>query len=103
VVPRGPRTVLLTFLALVAVLTVVGVALLWPDGDRVDALSQDISFAGEDVTFPRADVLGVQEPCATLEEAGDDCGRISVRVSEGVGIDSELDIGVPPDVLRAPG
>jgi uncharacterized membrane protein len=100
-VPRGPRSVLLAFLAVVAVLTVVGVALLWPDGDRVDALSQEISFAGEDVTFPRADVLAVQEPCATLEEAGDDCGRVTVRVTEGIGVDSELQLGVPPDVLEA--
>lgn len=101
VVPKGPRTILLAFLAVFAVVTVIGVALLWPDGQEVDALSEEISFAGPDVTFPSADVLAVEEPCATLEEAGDDCGRIMVRVSEGIGAESELQVGVPPDVLEA--
>ena len=62
-VRRGPRLVLLGSLVAALLLTLVGVGLLWPDGDRVDELSEQVQFAAPGVTFPRVEVLSVQEPC----------------------------------------
>ncbi|MGA8846254.1 MAG: YibE/F family protein [Nocardioides sp.] len=94
------RAVLLAVLGVFAVLTVVGVVALWPDSDRVDDLSDSVSFAAPGVTFPRADVVEVQPPCARLED-DTGCGRITVRVQSGDGAGTELTVGVPPDVLEA--
>lgn len=102
-VRRLPRLVLLGSLVAVLLLTAIGVALMWPDGDRVDELSQDVQFAAPGVTFPRADVVSVQEPCETNAPA-EGCGQITVRlqdVTEGTASGEELTVQVPPDVLRA--
>ncbi len=98
-----PRAVLQTLLGVVAVLTVVGVVSLRPDGGKVDTLSQSIDYAAPGVTFPRADVVAAEPTCARLEDDQEQqgCGRIVVRVNEGVGIGSEVQVGVPPDVLVA--
>lgn len=99
-VARGPRTVLLGLLAVAGLLTIVGVVGLWPDGEKVDSLSREVSFAAPGVTFPRADVLAVQPACQDLtDDVG--CGRVTVQVTEGVGIESRLEVNVPPDVLGA--
>lgn len=102
-VERVPRTVLLAVLAVFALLTVGGVAALWPDRAAVDDLSESISFAAPGVTFPRAEVTEVEPACERLEDdqAAQGCGRIGVRVTEGDGAESELMLGVPPDVLDA--
>ncbi len=99
-VQSRPRAVLLAVLGAFAVLTVAGLVVLWPNGADVDELSESVTFAAPGVTFPRADVIDVQPACERLED-DDGCGRITVRVSEGVGVDSELEVGVPPDVLEA--
>ena len=84
-VARGPRTVLLGLLAVAGLLTIVGVVGLWPDGEKVDSLSREVSFAAPGVTFPRADVLAVQPACQDLtDDVG--CGRVTVQVTEGVGV-----------------
>ncbi|CAN5485554.1 hypothetical protein BH09ACT12_BH09ACT12_24040 [soil metagenome] len=98
---RRPRTVLLALLGVFAVLTLVGLVALWPSGAKVDALSESVDFAAPGVTFPKADVTAVQPACESLEEDSDDCGRITVQVSEGVGVGGELDIGVPAEVIGA--
>lgn len=102
-VPSRPRSILLATLGVVAVLTVIGVVALWPDSSKIDDLSSTVTFANPGVSYPQADVVDVEEPCARLEDdqAELQCGRITVRVTEGAGIDSELTIGVPPDVLDA--
>jgi uncharacterized membrane protein len=100
VVEGRHRAVLLALLGIFGVLTVAGLVVLWPDNAKVDELSDSVSFAAPGVTFPQADVLDVQEPCARIE-LDDGCGKITVRVTEGIGIASEIDIGVPPDVLEA--
>ena len=95
-----PRRILTGLLALCAVLTVVGVVMLWPDSQKVQTLSESVDFAAPGVTFPRAEVVDTEEPCARLED-NEGCGRITVRVSEGEGTDKEVTMGVPPDVLDA--
>lgn len=92
-VPRGPRLVLVGSLVAVLLATVVGVVLMWPSDDRVDALSDDVQFAAPGVTFPTAEVTDVQEPCADNRPT-DGCGRIEVAF-EG----ATVAVGVPSDVL----
>ncbi|WP_134767597.1 YibE/F family protein [Nocardioides sp. 1609] len=100
-VQRGPKAVLLGALALAFLVTVVGVVWLWPDGDQVDDLAQDVQFAAPGVTFPAAEVLEVEEPCPDNQQA-EGCGTIRVRVSEGEDAGTETTAGgVPPDVLES--
>lgn len=80
-------------------LTLVGVGLLWPDGDRVDDLAGKVQFAAPGVTFPEAEVLEVQDPCPTGAPA-EGCGEIRVRVAQGEDAGTEASLGVPPDVLQ---
>ncbi len=98
-VQRTPRNLLVGLLVASFVATLVGVGLLWPDGDRVDALSEDIQFAAPGVTFPEAEVLEVLEPCLA-EARSETCGRIRVRVAEGEDADTEVSANVPNDVLE---
>ncbi|WP_148615980.1 YibE/F family protein [Nocardioides rubriscoriae] len=99
-VRRGPRLVLVGSLVVGLLLTVVGLVLLWPDGDEVHDLAGKVQFAAPGVTFPRGEVLSVQEPCAP-GSAGADCGQIQVRVEGGEDDGAKVAIGVPPDVLQA--
>ena len=97
-----PRTLLLSLLAVALVVTVVGVVMLWPDGDEVDELRGSVSFAADGVTFPEAEVLEVEPPCADLTQPPDGCGRILVVVGDvdAKGVTAEVE--VPPwvtDVL----
>ncbi|MGA8255472.1 MAG: YibE/F family protein [Nocardioides sp.] len=98
-VPRRPRRLLIGVLIACAVATVAGIAFLWPDGDKVDALGDQVQFAAPGVTFPRAEVTDVEEPCAELGDEG--CGRVDVRVLDGEGQGLDLTVGVPPDVLAS--
>ncbi|MCW2816679.1 MAG: YibE/F family protein [Nocardioides sp.] len=99
-VRRVPRLVLLGSLVAALLLTLVGVGLLWPDGDRVDELSEQVQFAAPGVTFPRAEVLAVQEPCVDGSPA-EGCGQLEVRVEGGEDDGAEVMVAVPPDVLAA--
>lgn len=96
-----PKRLLLSLLAVVAVLTVIGVVLLWPDDGKVDALGDDISFAAPGVTFPTAEVLTVEEPCPVDEPPADGCGQVTARVSEGDGSGTTVALDVPPEVLAS--
>jgi uncharacterized membrane protein len=97
-VRRGPRLVLVGSLVAALLAVLVGVVLLWPDGDRVDELSEQVQFAAPGVTFPEAEVLAVQEPCDDARPA-EGCGQLQVRVAQGEDDGTELAVGVPPDVL----
>ncbi|MEO9325362.1 YibE/F family protein [Nocardioides sp. C4-1] len=97
-VGRGPRSALVGSLVAILVAVLAGVVLLWPDGSRVDDLADDLQFAAPGVTFPQAEVLAVQEPCADARPA-QGCGQIEVRVAEGDDEGTELLVAVPRDVL----
>jgi uncharacterized membrane protein len=94
----GPVTrILLVGLALAALATVVGLVVLWPSGDRPAS-----PYAAEGVTYPRAEVLSVGEPCpvVTPGTGGDfpeSCDEVSMRVDDrGV----EATVTVPPGTLE---
>jgi uncharacterized membrane protein len=97
-----PRAVLLVVLAAIAVATVVGVVLLWPDQDEVDALKGSVGFAVEGATFPTATVVEVLPACPTSqsgEQAGaSSCGKVKVTVDEGVDKGTDTTVDVPPQV-----
>jgi uncharacterized membrane protein len=96
-VPRARRLVLLWALGLTAVATVVGVALLWPDGGEVDDLRESVSFAAPGVTFPQATVNAAEPACPDLAPA-DDCGAVQVTIDEGEDKGTEVRVPVPPEV-----
>jgi uncharacterized membrane protein len=96
-----PRTVLLSVLAVALAVTLVGLAMLWPNGDEVDELRGSVSFAGEGVTFPEATVEEVAPPCETLEEPPVGCGTMTVTVAEGADKGAETEVEVPPHVSNA--
>jgi uncharacterized membrane protein len=98
-VARGPRLTLLVSLAVAAIATVVGLVLLWPDGARVDRITQDAPFAAPGVTFPTATVDSVHAPC-TAAQAGSDstCGRVEVTVDSGAGRSDRATVQIPPQV-----
>lgn len=93
-----PRAVLLAVLALVGLATVVGLVVLWPDGDRVEAITDEVSFAAPGVTFPDATVVEVQPACPSVTERDDTCGSITARVRSGVEEGERVTVQVPPPV-----
>ena len=101
-----PRAVLLAVLAAVAIATVAGVFLLWPDGSKVDDLQGSVGFAVEGTTFPSATIDEVLPVCprAGPDEQPDTsqaCGQIKVTVDEGASKGTKVDVGVPPEVSDA--
>jgi uncharacterized membrane protein len=78
------RTALLSFLALVAIATLVGVWQLWPDGGRVDELASSVPFAADGVSFPRAEVIRLDDAGIVVRHDGD-----------------EVTLQVPPQVLES--
>ena len=98
-VARTPRLVLLTALALVGVVTLVGLALLWPDGEATDDIQGSVGFAAEGVTFPEAVVREVQRACAPDENPAEQaCGRIRAVVDEGASEGTQVLVDVPPQI-----
>jgi len=117
-----PRAVLLAVLAAVAVATVLGVVLLWPDAGQADDLKGSVGFATAGTTFPRATVDEVQPACpraaagdqagAGADDQADDqagqgatgapeCGQVAVTVDEGPDKGTRVSVGVPPEVSDA--
>ncbi|WP_230486866.1 YibE/F family protein [Nocardioides anomalus] len=97
-----PRLVLLGVLAAVAVVTVVGVVLLWPDRGEVDRLQGSVGFAAEGTTFPEATVDRVQKACPTPSDGTEtDCGQLEVTLAEGPDDGTEVSVGIPPQVAAA--
>jgi hypothetical protein len=113
-----PRLALLSTLAACAVATVVGVALLWPHGDRTEELKGSLGFAAEGVTFPMSTIESVEKVCPPTggqaiepgqepgiglpaDPADQKCGRIHVRVDDGVDEGVRVAVQVPPEVSRS--
>jgi len=105
-VPPLPRAVLLAVLAAVAVATVVGVVLLWPDQHRADELKGSVGFAAEGVTFPEATVDKVLPVCPqdgpdSEPDTSTPCGQIRATVADGVDQGTKVTVDVPPEVSSA--
>ncbi|WP_243060098.1 YibE/F family protein [Nocardioides sp. SR21] len=98
VVPRGPRTVLLGALGLSLLATLIGLLLLWPDGDEVAEVADRVNFAAPGVTFPTATVEEVQPACDGPGSMQEDCGNVVVTVDEGAGKGDPATVSVPPEV-----
>src|SRR5262249_47229812 len=62
-VGRLPRLVLLTLLAVVAVLTLAGAVRWWPDSHRVDELQGSMAFTAPGATYVSATVTKVEPRC----------------------------------------
>lgn len=105
---RLPRLVLLTGLAMAALATVAGLVWLWP-GESPDR----VAFAAEGVTFPGAQVVGVNEPCPVITvdptapaQEGDrtfpeGCDQIEVQLIEGPNRGDTTSVPVPPGVVTS--
>ncbi|SDC41356.1 YibE/F family protein [Nocardioides lianchengensis] len=96
---RGPRTVLLAFLALVAVVTAVGVWQLWPDGGKVDELTSSVPFAAPGVEFPTAEVVRTEADQLVVSYDGEEVG---LQVPPQV-LDSDLGAGDTVRLVVTPG
>ncbi|KQW48097.1 hypothetical protein ASC77_14670 [Nocardioides sp. Root1257] len=91
---------LLGALALAGIAAIVGLLVLWPDGDRVDQLAEDASFAAPGVTFPTATVESIAAPCAADQIGSDSaCGTIEVVVDHGAGRGDRATVQVSPQVV----
>ncbi len=97
----GPRTALLSLLAAALVVTVIGLVMLWPDGDEVDDLRGSVTFAGEGVSFPEATVDAVAPACESLADPPEGCGTLTVTVAEGQDKGTSAEVPVPPQVSAA--
>lgn len=113
--PRA-RALLLSFLALVAVGTVVGLVMLWPSSATVAGLGKDVQFAAPGVTFPRATITALQPcpaevvtpglPCtnALVEVASGETAGESVPVQlQGPQLDGLMQVGDGVQLMRTPG
>ena len=107
-VGRWPRLLLLGPLAVVAVVVVLGLVTLWPDGDAVDDLRDGAQFAAPGVTFPDAAVTAVQPACPTSADPYGDgtsgrhgrssCGTVTARVTSGADEGKQVSLQVTPQV-----
>lgn len=96
----GPVTrILLVGLVLAALATIIGLVILWPSGDRPAS-----PYAAEGVTYPRAEVLDIGEPCpvVTPGTGGDypeSCDDVTVRLLEDPDVEST--VTVPPGTVSS--
>lgn len=97
-VPRLARLLLLVPLALAFVAALVGLLVLWPDAERVDAVDELAGSAAPGVTYPAAVVREVEPVCEDGPQ-GEDCGALLVRVAEGADEGAQVRVPVPPEVL----
>lgn len=94
----GPVTrTLLVGLMLAAVATIVGLVVLWPSTDPPAS-----PYAAEGVTYPRAEVLAIGEPCPVVTPGtGGDypeaCDVVTVRLLDDP--DTESTVTVPPGTV----
>jgi uncharacterized membrane protein len=100
-VGRTIRRTLLAALAVVGLLTVVGVILLWPDGGKLDTIRRHTEFAAPGVTTTTARVASVAPACTgsrPTTTGAHACGTVEVQVLHGVGEGDRAQIRVPPEV-----
>jgi uncharacterized membrane protein len=98
------RLALLTFLGLVALVTLVGVVAMWPDHGSVDRVRAQAPYAAPGVTTPNAEVLSVGPGCpadasSTRPPAG--CDMVKVKVLDGAGKGAEPSVRVPTEVATS--
>jgi uncharacterized membrane protein len=101
---RSVRLSLLAALAVVGVLTAVGVILLWPDGGKLDAIRQHTPFTAPGVTTTTARVTHVAPACKSPTRAGGGtagCGTIDVRVLGGAGAGDRSQVRIAPEVTAS--
>jgi len=104
VVGRTVRTCLLAALAAVAVATVMGAVLLWPDGGKLDAIRNDTPFAAPGVTTVTAQVARVAPACPTSKQAAGSaagCGLIEVKVLDSTGKGDRATVRVAAEVTAS--
>lgn len=96
----GPVTrVLLVALALTALATMIGVVVLWPDGERPAT-----PYSADGVTYPDGAIARVGEPCPVITEDSsefpDVCDDVDVRLDdERDGVSTVTDLRVRPGVV----
>lgn len=95
-----PRMVLTVSLALVAVVTVVGVAVWWPDRAAVEKLQGSQEFVADGVVFETAEVTAVAEPC-TAEGTPEGCNKASVKLTSGPDTGAEVAVEISTPMARS--
>jgi uncharacterized membrane protein len=101
---RGFRMGLLAALAVVGMLTIVGVMLLWPDGGKLEAIRRQTPFAAPGVTSTTGQVTHVAPACSGNDksaEAAGACGTVELRVLGGAGKGDRALVRVPPEVTAS--
>lgn len=95
------RVGLIAILALVGVITTVGLVLLWPDQQRLDALPDPLGSSAPGVTFEKATILATDPSCEGVEEpdpgaesapSATDCVTATVLVQSGPEAGEEVEI-----------
>ncbi|MCW2787180.1 MAG: YibE/F family protein [Marmoricola sp.] len=111
-VGRGPLSILIGFLALVAVATVIGVVVLWPNAGTLHKLRETARYDVPGTTFPKAEVTAIAKPCKNANggsgSGGEQttagtvaCGTITALVKEGPGKGTSRTVGVPSQVIQS--
>lgn len=95
-----PRMVLTVSLVLVAVVTVVGVAVWWPDRAAVEKLQGSQEFVADGVVFETAEVTAVAEPC-TAEGTPEGCNKASVKLTSGPDTGAEVAVEISTPMARS--
>ena len=70
---RAARVVTFVLLSIVALATVLGLALLWPDYAKVGEVADRASYQAEGVVFEQGEILSVGD-CTAQREAPQDSG-----------------------------
>jgi uncharacterized membrane protein len=106
-IARSVRLVLLAALAVVALLTVAGVFLLWPDGAKLGAIRAHTPFAAPGVTATTGRVVHVAPACGGTPQPGQAdgstgaCDSIEIVVLQGVGAGDRAQVRVAPEVTAS--
>ncbi len=113
---RRARTVLLGFLAVVAVLAIVGMARWWPDPAAVDEVAARVDFTAPGVSLEDAVVLEILPACGVVVEAepggpppgsplpstpDDPCGLVLAEVASGPDQGDQVQVQVATEVTAA--
>ncbi|GGR55129.1 putative membrane protein [Nocardioides luteus] len=95
-----PRLVLTVSLVLVAVLTVVGVVIWWPDRSAVEKLQGSQEFVADGVVFETAEVTRVAEPCSA-EGAPEGCNTAGAKITSGPDTGTEVAVEISTPMARS--
>jgi uncharacterized membrane protein len=101
---RAVRLTLHAALAAVAVATVLGVVLLWPDSGKLDTIRHHNQFAAPGVTTVSGRVTHVAPACSGQDDprAGSGaCGTIDVTVVDGAGRGDRAQVRVAREVTAS--